>query len=202
MLDCEPLEWFVVFHRETSRPWVKWLAWGRYQHVSAFAYYKSARVWVFFDVMICRTRLLIVSDEKADALIGHYARQGLVVRMMAPIPADDRTKLKIGFWCVPAVAHLLGLKGCALRPDALLRQCLANGGTVAAKDDVDERTRGRSRAEASARGSGDGQDRRHSGARKLADFAVHAAFRVPLGYVRRIWRAAADRQLTWPTRRT
>jgi len=135
LADCEPQEWFVVFHRKSTRRWVKWLTWGGYEHVSAFAQVKPAAVWLFFDVMVGRIRLLTVNDSQADAMIGHYSRQGLIVRMMAPIPADDGFKPRPGFWCVPAIAHLLGLRTCALRPNALLRQCLANGGTIVVEDE-------------------------------------------------------------------
>lgn len=133
--DCRPLEWHVVFHRDSSRWWVKWLSWGRYQHVSAFGQVKKTGVWLFYEVMTGRTEVMAVPDDKADPLLGLYASKGCIVRMMAPIPADDRLKLKPGFWCVPAIAHLLGLKTCALRPDALLRHCLANGGTIVVSDD-------------------------------------------------------------------
>lgn len=134
--DSEPLEWFVVFHRKSTRWWVKWLAWGKYEHVSAFAEVKKAGIWLFFDIMVSRIRILAVPNDRADFMLGHYSREGLVVRMMAPIPADEGMKLRPGFWCVPAVAHLLGIKSCALRPDTLLRHCLANGGTIVVKDDV------------------------------------------------------------------
>lgn len=139
--DCRPTEWFVVFHRKSGRKWVKWLSRGRYEHVSAFAQVKKAGVWLFFEVMAGRTEILAVPDDQADALLGFYSERGLIVRMMAPIPADNRLKLKPGFWCVPAVAHLLGLRTCALRPDRLLRDCLANGGTIVVSDD-DEIRRG------------------------------------------------------------
>ena len=146
--DCQPKEWFVVFHRKTERRWVKWLAWGRYQHVSAFGQVEKAGIWLFFEVMVGRTQILAVPDSQADQMLGHYAEQGLIVRMVAPIPADDRMKLKPGFWCVPAVAHLLGLRTCALRPDRLLRQCLANGGTIVVSDD--DEIRSGSRADGTA----------------------------------------------------
>lgn len=148
--DCEPLEWFVHFTREYERPWVKWLAWGEFRHVSAFGFVKASGVWVFYDYMASRTRILIVTDEKANLLLGQYSRSGVVVRMPAPIVADHRSKLKLGLWCVISVAHLMGLSTCALRPDTLLKHCLANGGTIIADDRDNEKTRRRSGTEASA----------------------------------------------------
>lgn len=144
------MEWFVVFHRESVRPWVRYLAFGRYKHVSVFGRVPWSGDWLFFDFMTSRSRILTVPDEKSDAFLAHYSKLGKVVRMPSPDPDDHRVKLKPGMWCVTSVSHLLGLRTCALRPDALLRHCLANGGSIVV-DDEDERTRRRPRAEGSGR---------------------------------------------------
>lgn len=149
--ECEPLEWFVSFTREYDRKWVKWLACGEFRHVTAFGYVKAAGVWTFYDFMASRTRILTVTDQKANLLLAEYAKTGVIVHMPAQIIPDHRPKLKAGLWCVPAVAHLLGLSTCALRPDALLKHCLANGGTIVVDDRSDEKTRRRSGTEAPAR---------------------------------------------------
>jgi hypothetical protein len=50
---------------------------------------------------------------------------------VAIAPAGPRPRwLRLGFWCVPAMAHLLGLRGFMFRPNALYRACLAQGGAV------------------------------------------------------------------------
>ena len=148
--ECEPTEWFVVFHRESLRPWVRFFACGRYRHVSAFGRVPWSGDWVFYDFMTARTRILMVPDEKSDAILAQYAKMGKIVRMPAPDPVDSGVKLKLGLWCVTSVAHLLGLRTCALRPDTLLRHCLANGGTIVV-DDVDEKARRRPSAEGTGR---------------------------------------------------
>lgn len=148
LAEREPTEWFVVFHRESIRPWVRFFARGRYRHVSAFGRVPWSGDWVFYDFMTSRTRILMVPDEKSDAFLAQYSKMGKIVRMPAPNPQDSSVKLKVGMWCVTSVAHLLGLRTCALRPDALLRHCLANGGTIVV-DDVDEEARRRPRAEGS-----------------------------------------------------
>jgi len=140
LAECEPAEWFVVFHRESVRPWVRFLAWGRYRHVSAFGRVPWSGDWVFYDFLTARTRVLTVPDEKSNLFLAHYSKLGKIVRMPAPDPDDVGVKLKLGLWCVTAVAHLLGLRTCALRPDTLLRHCLANGGTIVV-DDFDETQR-------------------------------------------------------------
>jgi len=149
LAECEPKEWFVVFHRDSLRQWVNWLAWGRYKHVSAFGRVPWSGDWVFFDYLTGRTRVLMVPDEKSDRFLAHYAKMGKIVKMPAPNPDDEGMKFKPGLWCVTAVAHLLGLRTCALRPDALLRHCLANGGTIVVDDD--DETQGRPGAESSGR---------------------------------------------------
>jgi len=44
--------------------------------------------------------------------------------------ADRRFWLRLGFWCVPAMAHLVGCRTQALRPDGLYRAMLRQGGAV------------------------------------------------------------------------
>lgn len=141
--ECRPKEWFVVFHRESARWWTKWLAWGRYCHVSAFGEVRSAGCWLHLEVFVGRLEVLAVPDAKADQLLARLASQGCIVRMPA-VPLDDvGIRLKPGLWCVPVVAHLLGLPTCALRPDALLRQCLAHGGVMVVEDDEVRKQQGR-----------------------------------------------------------
>lgn len=149
LAECEPAEWFVVFHRDSVRPWVRFFAWGQYRHVSAFGRIPWSGDWVFYDFLTARTRVLMVPDEKSNLFLAHYSKLGKIVRMPAPDPDDVGVKLKLGMWCVTAVAHLLGLRTCALRPDALLRHCLANGGTIVV-DDIDE-TQGRPSTEGTGR---------------------------------------------------
>ena len=148
MQDCEPREWFVVFHRDSTRPVFNFLAWGRFKHVSAFGQVPITGDWVFYDFLTARMRVLVVPDDKSNVFLAHFANMGTILRMPAPNIEDERIRLKPGYWCVPAVAHLLGLSTCALRPDTLFRHCLANGGVIVV-DDEDE-TQGRSSAQATA----------------------------------------------------
>lgn len=134
---CEPAEWFVVFHRDSDKWWVRWLAAGRFKHVSAFGFNANTQTWTFFSFLTGRLRVLTVSDRQADRLLDYYSRLGAVVRMKAPDAYEQAVRPKLIVSCVSAVAHLLGLPGCTLRPDALFRQCLRNGGTIVV-DDRDE----------------------------------------------------------------
>ncbi len=136
---CEPEKWFVVFHRHSDKWWVRWLAVGRFKHVSAFGFNENTRTWTFISFLTSRLRVLTVTDAQADRLLDYYSGLGAIVSMKAPPFADDSVRPKLLFTCVSTVAHLLALPGCALRPDALYRQCLRNGGTIV----VDDRDEGR-----------------------------------------------------------
>lgn len=128
--ECEPKDWFVVFQEYSPRRWIRWLARGRFKHVSVFGVVDRANSWVFYDFNLDRSRVYVVSNHEADIAIGHFIGDATVVRMARPIGREAEVNLRPGWWCVPAVAHILGLRSCALRPDALFRQCLAQGGEI------------------------------------------------------------------------
>lgn len=130
LADCEPTDWFVVFHPETTKWWIRWLAMGRFKHVSCFGFVERAQTWVFYDFHVDRARIYAVGDHESNAVLGYYSKDTVIVRMARPFLAEVKTNFPIGGWCVPAVAHIVGLRTCALRPDALFRQCLANGGEI------------------------------------------------------------------------
>lgn len=158
--DCEPKEWFVVFTESTPKWWVRWLAWGKFKHVSVFGKVERSGAWIFYDVWMNRAQVMVIGDWEADVAIGHYADIGTVVRFPRLLGDEGEFHWRPGFWCVPAVAHILGIRSCALRPDALFRQILAKGGQVIVsegRENEAERAEGRSRAEAAA---GSGEDRK------------------------------------------
>lgn len=128
--QCEPAEWFVVFHDSTSKWWVDWLAWGRFKHVSVFGKVPRSGSWVFYDFHTDRAHVMVVGDWEADIAIGYYSMCGTVVRFPRLLSDHGGVNFRPGLWCVPAVAHIIGLRTCALRPDALYRQCLAKGGEI------------------------------------------------------------------------
>lgn len=128
--ECEPKEWFVVFAEDSPKWWIRWLACGRFKHVSCFGKVERSGSWVFYDFHLDRAHVFVVGDWEADRLIGHYAGMGTVVRFPRLLADDRPINLRPGLWCVPAIAHILGIRSCALRPDALFRQILARGGEI------------------------------------------------------------------------
>jgi hypothetical protein len=128
--ELEPKDWFVVFSEHTDKWWIRCLARGKYKHVSCFGYVDRAYSWVFYDFYLDRARVMLVGDHEVAPILGYFSDMGTVVRMARPIGREAEVNIRSGWWCVPAVAHIIGLKSCALRPDALFRQCLANGGEI------------------------------------------------------------------------
>lgn len=145
----EPEVWFAAFSPESSRRWVNWLSFGRFRHVSAFGWVSSAQCWLLFEVLSYRTEIRAVPKAFEAVALAPILDSCVVVQMPPVDRSDKGVKFKAGFWCVPSVAHLLGLRSCALRPDALYRQCLANGGRVmaGASDEIRERPLDRRAAE-------------------------------------------------------
>lgn len=153
--DCEPKEWFIVFHDHSPTWWIKWLACGRFKHVSIFGKVDRSASWIFYDFHLNKAHIMVVGDWEADAALGFFADQGTVVRFPRMFGDAKGFAMRPGWWCVPAVAHILGIKSCALRPDALFRQCLAKGGEIVGPEgqkNESSQGRGRSGTEAPADG--------------------------------------------------
>lgn len=137
----EPKFWLVAFHEAAGTPWVNWVP-GRFKHVSLVAYFHGAKSWVVYDPALVGTRVVLYADTNAGLNeLGTWLDDALVVRM--PARCQDVAIMyekggsplgfwgRLGFWCVPAVRHALGLRSRALLPDRLLRDCLNSGGTIA-----------------------------------------------------------------------
>lgn len=127
----ESAQWTVVFGTTSTSRWVSMAAMGHFKHVWAFTYLAGMRAWLVYDVHFAGTRILILPGDTTSARI--IAEMALDSRMVA-MPVRSARGLfwppRIGFWCVPAIKHLLGLRCGALRPDALFRHCLRNGGVI------------------------------------------------------------------------
>lgn len=125
----EPEIWTVVFHPVSSCVWVNRLVPGRFKHVSAFAYVPGVKAWAIYDVQLANTSIVLIPDgqqgrEILAALVEGCA-QIQIKRQVGRPPL-----LRLGFWCVPGVKHLLGLRTGALLPDGLWRHCARHGEVV------------------------------------------------------------------------
>jgi len=140
--DCEVQRWTVVFHR-TAANWIfSLIAMGRFKHVSAFAWVPDLRVWIVYDVGFRRSRIVLLPDtEESKARLRAVITGNCIVTLNA-MPGGFPL-WRFGFFCTSAIKHLLGLRGGALRPDALFRLCVREGGEVS-DDAISPGTAGRS----------------------------------------------------------
>jgi hypothetical protein len=134
---CEPKRWTIVFHRTAANWLFSAIALGHFKHVSAFCWVPEVRVWAIYDVSFNRTRFAFLPDTaESKALLQQVITGNCLVSMEA---RDDAFPIfRPGLFCTTAIKHLLGLSGGALRPDALYRLCVREGGTVS--DDENHRT--------------------------------------------------------------
>ena len=126
----EPTQWAVCFTQKCATAWLEWIPVGKYKHVRAFGCVPHINTWIFFDPALNRTSIKIARGDAARVLISEFVHEADVILM----PARDRSSLRprIFGWCVPQVAHLLGLPSSALRPDRLFADCLQYAGTLTA----------------------------------------------------------------------
>lgn len=125
----EPVQWNVVFHPTAATAWMNRIPIGRFKHVSAFAYLAGLKGWVIYDVQLGATRIMVLPDIPQSMDVIRRLIDGCDVISMVRKEGGS-TSWRLGFWCVPAIKHLIGLRSGALRPDVLRRDCLRNGGTI------------------------------------------------------------------------
>lgn len=133
-LITAPDTWTLVFSREARTWWASWLALGRYKHVRAYAYVPFLHVWVFYDVHLRGTDLIVAADgEPAQRMIALWMVKADLLRVRRvdfrdhQVGRENRHCLPLLGFCVPAIRRLLGIPGSALRPDTLYRHCLKHG---------------------------------------------------------------------------
>ncbi len=128
-LISRPESWVLAFARTSTTWWVPWLVPGRYKHVRAYGYVPFLHVWLFFDTHFSGIDVIVAADgAAARAQIAVWIDGCDLVRMPWRAAGKSSLTLAMSGWCVPAVKRLIGLRGCALRPDALYEHCLRNGG--------------------------------------------------------------------------
>lgn len=140
----EARRWTVVFHRKAENRFFGVIALGEFKHVSAFAFIPELGIWTIYDVGFRRTRIVHLADtDHAKTILAHIVKGNCTVTLEV---SEDRLPLmRWGLFCTTAVAHLVGLRCVALRPDALYRQMVKAGGVV--RDDGSQETRDRGRPE-------------------------------------------------------
>lgn len=125
----EPTHWTVVFHRKAENRFFSAIAMGRFKHVSALAWVPEVAQWWVYDVGFRRTRLRVLEDGvMAQAAIAAIIKGNATVTV--DVRDDHLPWMRLGMFCTTAVAHLVGVRCAALRPDALYRKLIASGGIL------------------------------------------------------------------------
>jgi hypothetical protein len=123
----EPDRWTIAFHRTSPYWWVRLLALGKFKHVSAFAWVRDYGIWVYYDITLMGTKLLLLPDSAdATAWIAAQTATADLVQMQRR-PLTRPVPIIAPFCCVAAVGHLVGVSGGTL-PSTLYRACLQHGG--------------------------------------------------------------------------
>jgi hypothetical protein len=142
--------WIIAFHRSTESRWVRFFACGRYKHISAFGYVPQLDQWIFFDWRYSTVDIIVAHGTEATRFINFYTADADLLGME---PRKTGRGFRIGFWCVPAIKQLIGIRGGALRPDALWRDCVRQGAEVLHESARPAADPGRSDASAASSGS-------------------------------------------------
>ena len=130
----EPTEWNVVFHTKTQWWWLRWV--GKFKHVSAFAYVPGFRAWLVYDTQLSGTRLMLLANgDNARATLKAYTT-GCEIVTMARQGQSMGIFNRFGYYCVPSVKHLIGLKSTAILPDRLFADCLRSGQLIVKPKDA------------------------------------------------------------------
>jgi hypothetical protein len=133
----EARRWTVVFHRKSEHLFFRLIALGHFKHVSALAWIPELSQWWIYDVGFRRTRLKVLVDgAAAHAVIAAIVKGNAVVTI--DVREENLPLMRLGMFCTTAVAHLIGIRSSALRPDRLFRHLIAHGGTVS--DDAGKHT--------------------------------------------------------------
>ncbi len=128
----EAARWTVVFHRKSKHLFFRLIALGHFKHVSALAWIPELGQWWVYDVGFRRTSLKVLVDGPgAQAIVAAIIKGNATVTIDVK---DDLPWMRLGMFCTTAVSHLIGIRCSALRPDALFRHLVANGGVL--RDDA------------------------------------------------------------------
>jgi hypothetical protein len=125
-LSGMPPHWYVAFYNDGQRYWWSGLCRDGFRHVAAFGYCADQAAWLLYDVTTRRTLIRMLTPSQMDAWVEALPDNRRIVAFEpTEEPADPAFRL--GFWCTPAVAHLVGARSRALRPEAFYRDLIAQG---------------------------------------------------------------------------
>lgn len=137
-----PKVWQVCFLKtEREYWWDRFLPDG-FRHVFLLGYVPEYRQWVYFDPQYASTVVGIVTPARAGALLEIALHEGAVVNVPASVARPPACWARLGFYCVPAVKHALGLRCVAVTPKGLHDYLLKIGAKRLEREDGDRRPEG------------------------------------------------------------
>lgn len=119
-----PGGWYVAFFDGPKRHWWWPLCRPGFRHCLAFAYDARLAVWLVYEVTERRTWLQAMTSAEMDGWIAGLPPRHTILHLEG---GEDVSVPRLGFWCTPAVAHLVGARSRALRPQALYRDLVLQG---------------------------------------------------------------------------
>jgi len=126
-----PAFWYVVFRRSSTLRWLDRIVPGPWKHVLAIGYFPDARCWIAIDPMLCGFQVDVQRREEAGNFLDRIVGDGGVLRVEARRGPVRRLP---SFWCVPAIAAMVGSSSGALLPGGLWRDLVAEGAEIVPND--------------------------------------------------------------------
>ena len=120
-----PPIWYVVFGQDANPHLFDRFLHRGFRHVFAFGYLPGHDLWIIYDVKFSHTVMGVIEAGDAARLIGWIRNSGRALEWKSR--KTQTVRWRFGFWCVPAIKHLLGLRCVALTPWQLYRWMLKNG---------------------------------------------------------------------------
>ncbi len=125
--------WYIGFRpvpKQLPRPW-RWFIHKNFSHVLAFRYDPKHEVWIFLEWSGMTVFAEIWEGKEMDSLFTWLKHDGALVSYEARHNPSEIIKLRMPFYCVSWVKHLLGLRNCiAMTPYQLYKELIKRGGTV------------------------------------------------------------------------
>lgn len=122
-----PIVWQVCFMGvERISPWDWFLPLG-FRHTFLLGYLPGTDWWLCYDVLFFKTEISLVSGDKAGFLLNKAHLEGAVLNWNVAGFVKPDWRPRFGFWCVPAVKHVLGVRCVAMTPKGLHDYLLRNG---------------------------------------------------------------------------
>lgn len=133
-----PAFWLVCFVGMERRSIWDWFLPAGYRHAFLLGYLPDVKQYLLYEVLFWRTTVALVSPALAGQMISGAAAQGGALVCHPPEAGKPSAWLRFGFWCVPAIKHVLGLRCVAVTPKGLHDFLVRNGAKPLLEKDPDE----------------------------------------------------------------